>query len=101
LGCGLAIRQTLILRKHFQSRFVGTQGIIETFEMVEGRSFARIPFGEIGIEADAGVGVFQGVGGVIFGEVGCGTVGVEYVIGSIDVDGVGVVFDCFAEVFGD
>jgi len=67
---------------------------------VQGSAFSGVSLGEIGVEADACVGVFEGVGGVVFGEVGCGSVGVVDVVGAVEVDGVGVVLDCFREVFG-
>jgi hypothetical protein len=37
---------------------------------------------------------------VVLREVGGGTVGIVNVVGAVEVDGGGLVLDCFGEVFG-
>jgi len=67
---------------------------------VQRRPLPGVPLGEFGLEADAGVGVGEGVGAVVLGEVGGGAVGVVDVVGPVEVDGGGVVLDGLGGVFG-
>lgn len=97
---GQAGLQRLVAGVDLEPPLEGGHGVVVPAQPLVGRAEAAVALGPVGLELDGLLGVGEGVGVVVEGGVGGGSVGVEDVVGRGEGDGVGEVADGGAVVAG-
>ena len=65
---------------------VARRGVVEPRELPESGGLTGVALGPGGVEADASLAVLEGLLVLVGGEVSGGTVGVEDVVGAVEID---------------